>query len=155
MTSTTHEAVRRILHEDIVPTADFLEQMAAALPREGDGPPSPAPDLTAAMQEKRWSAVLYPNSPFTQFIAEVFVTKITREITATAVNEVLAQSRANLLLRSLSLQSKPITEADRKRITDCADLDELIRWFDRSFTVATAAELFDANCSSPQAADGA
>jgi hypothetical protein len=145
MTSQTHEAVRRILQEDIVPTADFLEQIAGAVPGEGAEaqPRSIAADFTAQSQEKRWSAELYPNSPFARFIAEVFVTKLTREVTAGAVHEVLAMSRSNLVIRALTLQSKPITDEDRQRILRFTDLDQLIRWFDRSFTVSSASELFN------------
>ncbi|MEU5095797.1 hypothetical protein [Streptomyces sp. NPDC020996] len=53
-----------------------------------------------------------------------------------------AEDRASLILRVLELHGVPVPEDARERITSCADLDTLARWFDRSLTATAVEELF-------------
>jgi hypothetical protein len=83
----------------------------------------------------------------TNQVTEQVTSQVTEQVTELVTSQVTEQVTEHLtqekLIRALELQSKPITEADRRRIVECTDVDTLNRWFDRSFTVATAAELFD------------
>ncbi|MFH9012792.1 hypothetical protein ACH4C6_15545, partial [Streptomyces sp. NPDC017943] len=56
--------------------------------------------------------------------------------------EAKAENQAELILRVLQKRGIPLTPDDRARITTCTDLDTLTRWFDRSLTAASAADLF-------------
>ncbi len=96
--------------------------------------------LSGSPAARLWSTIMlmttsYPHSPLAQALADQVTEQVTRE---TKIKDA-----AEKLIRVLELQSKPITDEDRRRIVACTDVDLLNRWFDRSFTVATAAELFD------------
>ncbi|MFF4310731.1 hypothetical protein ACWDFR_29835 [Streptomyces sp. 900105755] len=53
-----------------------------------------------------------------------------------------AKGRAEDILRILDLRGVEVAEADRERITACADLGTLGTWFDRAVTATSAQELF-------------
>jgi hypothetical protein len=53
-----------------------------------------------------------------------------------------AESRAEDILRVLSVRGLTVSDDDRARITTCTDLDTLMTWFDRSLTATTAEDLF-------------
>ncbi|MGC2997723.1 hypothetical protein ACPF8X_04760 [Streptomyces sp. G35A] len=58
------------------------------------------------------------------------------------VAEGKAESKAEDILRVLSVRGLTISDDDRARITTCTDLDTLTTWFDRSLTATTAEDLF-------------
>jgi len=104
--------------------------------------------LTGTQSAKLWSTIMlmttsYPHSPLAQALADQVTEKVTEEVTQRVAHETRLKDRSESLLRALELQSKPISDADRQRILECTDVDVLDRWFDRSFTVAAASELFD------------
>ncbi|MER6269599.1 hypothetical protein ACFY0B_31330 [Streptomyces sp. NPDC001797] len=53
-----------------------------------------------------------------------------------------SKGRAEDILRILDLRGVEVAEADRERITACADLGTLGTWFDRAVTATSAQELF-------------
>ncbi|WP_328938457.1 hypothetical protein [Streptomyces tauricus] len=59
-----------------------------------------------------------------------------------SINRGLAQSRAEDIVRLLTLRGIDIPEAARERITGCADLETLGTWFDRAVTATDVEELF-------------
>src|SRR6266568_6375420 len=90
--------------------------------------------LSGSPAARLWSTIMlmttsYPHSPLAQALADQVTEQVTRE---TKIKDA-----AEKLIRVLELQSKPITDEDRRRIVACTDVDLLNRWFDRSFTVAT------------------
>jgi hypothetical protein len=52
------------------------------------------------------------------------------------------QSRAEDILLLLERRGIDVSEADRRRITSCDDLDTLGRWFERAITAASVEEVF-------------
>ncbi|MFL1902807.1 hypothetical protein ACJWDR_27445 [Streptomyces tauricus] len=60
----------------------------------------------------------------------------------TLIEETRLQSRAEDILRLLTLRGIDIPEAARERITGCADLETLGTWFDRAVTATGVEELF-------------
>ncbi|GHA47173.1 hypothetical protein GCM10010372_53830 [Streptomyces tauricus] len=59
-----------------------------------------------------------------------------------SINRGLAQSRAEDIVRLLTLRGIDTPEAARERITGCADLETLGTWFDRAVTATDVEELF-------------
>ncbi|MFD0363600.1 hypothetical protein ACFQZZ_19300 [Nocardia sp. GCM10030253] len=53
-----------------------------------------------------------------------------------------AEGRAKYILRILGQRGIALPDDIRDRITTCLDLDQLDRWFDRSFTATTITDLF-------------
>jgi hypothetical protein len=53
-----------------------------------------------------------------------------------------AQGRAEDILLLLERRGIDVSEADRRRITSCDDLDSLGRWFERAITAASVEEVF-------------
>lgn len=90
---------------------------------------------------------LYPYSPLAQALADQVTEKVTaevtKEVTELATRLTRIKYRSEAVIRALELQSKPITQEDLRRILECSDIELLDRWFDRSFAVAAASELFD------------
>ncbi|MGW0571573.1 hypothetical protein [Streptomyces tauricus] len=60
----------------------------------------------------------------------------------TIIEETRIQSRAEDILRLLTLRGIDVPEDARERITDCADLETLGTWFDRAVTATDVEELF-------------
>jgi len=96
--------------------------------------------LSGTQAARLWSRIMlmdtsYPRSPLAQALADQVAREVARE---TAIKD-----GTEKVIRALELQSKPIAEADRQRILECTDIDTLDHWFERTFTVAAASELFD------------
>ncbi|MEU8351476.1 hypothetical protein AB0C60_18960, partial [Streptomyces sp. NPDC048845] len=62
---------------------------------------------------------------------------------AKGLAEGLAEGRAEAVLRVLEQRRVTVPESVRTRVNSCTDPDALSRMLDRSFTVATADELFE------------
>ncbi|MBR7830068.1 hypothetical protein KDK95_27445 [Actinospica sp. MGRD01-02] len=155
-------AISVIVHSAGPDADEQMTVFAAALEAQPDGENKfTLADLVSAalsgtQAARTWSTIMlmttsYPRSPLARALAEQVTEQVTatvtEQVTATVTEQVTATVTEHLmqekLIRALELQSKPLTEADRRRIVACTDVDTLNRWFDRSFTVATAGELFD------------
>jgi hypothetical protein len=116
--------------------------------------------LSGSPAARLWSTIMlmttsYPHSPLAQALADQVTEKVTAEVTQQVTQQVTEQVTEQVtretkikdavekLIRVLELQSKPFSDEDRQRIVECTDVELLNRWFDRSFTVATAADLFN------------
>ncbi|MHA5049639.1 hypothetical protein [Streptomyces sp. SD15] len=60
----------------------------------------------------------------------------------TAYLEGRAENQASSILRLLERRGIPVPDDARTRITDCSDLDTLVRWFDRAITATRTEDLF-------------
>ncbi|WP_247746324.1 hypothetical protein [Streptomyces oryzae] len=53
-----------------------------------------------------------------------------------------ADERARSVLRLLEMRGITVSESQRARVTGCADLDTLDRWFERAFSATEAEQIF-------------
>jgi hypothetical protein len=74
-------------------------------------------------------------------VRNAFIEGIEERAAAAAV----VKSKAEDVLKVLNARHLAPTDDQRKQVTDCTDLTQVTRWFDRALTAATIAEVFQAD----------
>lgn len=56
--------------------------------------------------------------------------------------ESITKERVRAILKTLDMRDVPVSEAQRRRIESCTDLETLEVWFTRAYSVKLAEDLF-------------
>ncbi|MCX3060845.1 RpnC/YadD family protein [Streptomyces beihaiensis] len=113
------------------PNADWAEFIEAGL---DDGP--------ARDHWRELMAVYTPNFPGFGSVMEEAWIKVHSDGEEKGKAQGKAEGKAEDILRVLDVRGIEVSESVRDRVMDCADLELLATWFDRSLAVETAEELF-------------
>lgn len=65
-----------------------------------------------------------------------------KEDVMTGAEMLMAEGKADSILRVLAARKVPVTDVERERILTCKEFDQLHRWIDRAVIVSAASELF-------------
>jgi hypothetical protein len=71
-----------------------------------------------------------------------FTSPLSQEIRAEGEAKGLVEAKIEDILLLLDGRGVPVSDADRHRVTSCADLDTLNRWFGRAITATSVTEVF-------------
>jgi hypothetical protein len=128
-----------ITHAKDPDVAVILEALAAALKTLDDNTANIFVELTAqglgtAPAAKLWRNLVTVDLSF-------FRSELSQSIRDEGRAEGRTEGRTEDILHLLDRRGIDVTDVERRRITDCADLELLGRWFDRAITATTTAEV--------------